>query len=378
LAKFLDLQNAFTKKRSQKLKKMTRFYKILLLCLALVPFLSLHHTFAAANTSPSKPPTGITVSPAFAQISIQATETEHPFQFRMTNDQNFPVTLSLSSADFNALNDTGGLFFVGSNPTALQKKYGLAKWMSIPSSTVTVPAKQTANVEVSILNQDTLTSGGHYGAVMISIAENTAAPTAQNKISVQPVASLLLFVNKVGGDIYKLNLNNISITRSFFGLPSNATLRFYNGGNTHLLPRGTINITNSGGKLVGRGVINENSNIILPETYRRFSTPLIKISGIGIMGKYKMDVNYRFDGYDQFRTYQTSFFVIAPLGFAIIGLIFAAAGAGVYWLSKRRIQLKAFRKEFQKQWQTMYARITFVRPMKKKIKKKIPVKIKDK
>jgi hypothetical protein len=333
-----------------------------------------HHAAVAA----SKLPTGITISPAFAQISIQATESEHPFQFQITNNQNYPVTLSLSSADFNALNDTGGLFFVGSNPTALQKKYGLTKWMSIPSSTITVPAKQTAKVEVSILNQDTLTSGGHYGAVMLSVAENTAASTSQNKISVQPVASLLLFVNKVGGDIYKLNLNNISITRSFFGLPSNTTLRFYNGGNTHLLPRGTINITNSGGKLVSRGIINENSNIVLPETYRRFSTPLIKTSGIGIMGKYKMDVNYRFDGYDQFRTYQTSFFVIAPLGFAIFGLIIAMIIAGVYWLYKRRAKLRVFQKELQKQWQTMYARISFVQPMKKKTKKKIPVKTEDK
>jgi hypothetical protein len=331
-----------------------------------------------AAAAVSKPPTGITISPAFAQISIQASESEHPFQFQITNNQNYPVTLSLSSADFNALNDTGGLFFVGSNPTALQKKYGLAKWMNIPTPTVAIPAKQTLGITISILNQATLTSGGHYGAIMLSIANGSSNSALQNKVAVQPIASLLLFVNKVGGDIYKLSLNNVFTTRAFFGLPSSTTLRFYNDGNTHLVPRGTITVTDSKGKLVSRGIINENSNIILPETYRRFSTSLIKISGISIMGRYKLDVNYRFDGYNQFRTYQTSFFVVTLAGFAIFGLMIAIIITGVYWSYKKRAQLKAFQIQFQKQWQTMYARITFVRPMKKKIKKKIPVKTEDK
>lgn len=130
--------------------------------------------------------------------------------------------------------------------------------------------------------------------------------------------------------------------------------------------------------MVSKGVINEDSNIILPGLYRRYDVSLKKISRSGLLGKYKMDVNYRFDGYDQFRTYQTSFFVISLAGFAILGLIFAMVVAGVYLLFKKRVQLRALRKEFQKQWQRQYARISFVRPMKKKIKKKIPVKIEDK
>ena len=356
------------------MRKAAKFRSLFIISAILVLCLLTNHAAAATTQTP----TGITVSPAFAQISIQATETEHPFNFQITNNQDYPITLSLSSTDFNALNDTGGLFFVGSNPTAQQKKYGLAKWMSIPAPTVTIPAKQTAKLTAFILNQAILTPGGHYGAIMLSIAGNAASLASQNKISVQPVASLLLFVNKIGGDIHKLTLNSISIKRTFFGLPSSATLRFYNEGNTHLVPRGVITVTNSQGKLVSRGTINENSDIILPGLYRFYDVPLGKISGVSIMGRYTMDVNYRFDGYNQFRTFQTKFFVITPLGFAIFGLIIALIAAGIYWLYKRLSNIKALQKEFQKRWQTMYARISFVRPMKKKkIKKKIPVKAED-
>jgi hypothetical protein len=267
---------------------------------------------------------------------------------------------------------------VGSNPTDLQKRYGLAKWMSIPESTVTIPAKKTISVTTSILNQDTLASGGHYGAIMLSIASGNNTIAYQNKVAVQPIASLLLFVNKVGGDIHKLNLTNVYIGRSFFGLPSNITLRFHNDGNTHLVPRGTVTITNPRGRLVGKGVLNENSNLILPQTYRSFNVPLVKIARVSILARYKVSVNYRFDGYDQFRTYQTSILVVTPIGFVVLALITVAIGAGAYMLYKRRAQVKAFQKEFQKRWQAMYARISFVRPMKKKpAKKKIPVKIED-
>lgn len=355
------------------MKRLIKFSGLLLLGIALAPCL-LSHRAAAAT---AKPPTGITVSPAFAQISIQATESEYPFKFMITNDQNYPVTLSLSSADFNSLNETGGLFFVGSNPTDLQKRYGLAKWMSLPASTATIPAKKTVSLTASILNQDTLAPGGHYGAIMLSIASDSNASTSQNKVAVQPIASLLLFVNKVGGDIHKLNLTNVYIGRSFFGLPSSITSRFHNDGNTHLVPRGTVTITNSKGRLVGNGVINENSNLILPQTYRSFIVPIAKISRVSVLARYKVDVNYRFDGYDQFRTYQTSILVVTPIGFIAVALIVVIMGAGAYGLYKRRAQLRAIQKEFQKRWQEMYARISFVRPMKKTRKKKIHVKIED-
>ncbi len=282
--------------------------------------------FVGNTTASAKPvsPQGITVSPAFTQMKITQTETEHPLQFKVTNNEPKEQTLKLSAADFNTLDESGGLLFVGSNPSALQKKYGLANWIRLPEDTVTVPAKQTVTVNATILNQPDLAAGGHYGALMFSLPVNDSGD-AQNKIAVHPIASSLLFTTKVGGETYKLKLADVNDNHSVFKLPSSITLRFKNDGNTHLIPRGVVTLTDPRGRIVSKGIINADSGIILPETYRRYSVPFNKIVTASIPGKYKMTVNYRFDGYEQFRTYQSSQILLTPGGFLVIlGLLITA------------------------------------------------------
>jgi hypothetical protein len=109
-------------------------------------------------------PTGITISPAFQQVNILASETQHPLQFSITNNQSTAQNLSLSTADFGELSDTGGLFFVGTNPTQQQAKYGLAKWFSLDQSSLILAAHQTQVIRAEILNRTDLAGGGHYGA----------------------------------------------------------------------------------------------------------------------------------------------------------------------------------------------------------------------
>jgi hypothetical protein len=265
---------------------------------------------ASAPTIPAATP-GITLSPAVVQTEIASTESEHQINFQITNNKPAAQDINISAADFNTLDESGGLVFVGTNPSKLQKKYGLASWISLPQLSITLAPKQTATITAIISNQGSLSPGGHYGALMLSL-NDASRPGGSNKVAVHPIASSLLFVNKVGGDTHKLRLTDVNSSHSIFKLPSSTELRFYNDGNTHLIPRGTVEVTDPRGKIVAKGIINENSNLILPETYRRFSVPLNKISSPALPGKYKITVNFRFDGYDQFRSYQTSRFLLTP------------------------------------------------------------------
>jgi hypothetical protein len=253
----------------------------------------------AANT---QPPSGITVSPAFQQVSLPSDESQQPVTFSITNNEPTTKTLNLSTQDFNTLNETGGLLFVGANPTELQKKYGLAKWISLPVKQIAVQPGQTVKINANILNQPDMTPGGHYGALMIS----TAAPSDSN-ISIHPVASSLLFITKLGGDIHKLGLADVELSHTLFKFPNNVTLRFHNDGNTHLIPRGRVTITNSKGDVISKGIINDDSGLILPETYRRYYVPLQMVSKTNLPGTYQLHVDFRFDGIEQFRSYQQSF-----------------------------------------------------------------------
>jgi hypothetical protein len=272
---------------------------------------------ASAQNSPPKPQ-GITVSPGYQQISMTASETEHKFTLKITNNRPTAQTIAITSADFNALEDTGGLYFIGANPTQLEKKYGLANWIDIPEKMVTIPPGETAAIDASIVNLPSLASGGHYGAIFLNF-ETSGSTGGKNKIALTPVASSLLFLNKVGGDIHKLSLQQVSYKHSLFKLPKQVTLRFQNAGNTHLVPRGIVTITNKSDKVVAKGIINENSQIILPEKKRDFVINLENSSLANSPGHYSLRVDYRFDGLNNFRSYQTSFLLLTPVG--IFGLL---------------------------------------------------------
>jgi hypothetical protein len=274
-----------------------------------------------SQAAPTRTAHGITITPAFQQVTIKPGETEHPLKLSVTNNEATTQTLELSAADFNTLNDTGGLLFVGANPTALQKKYGLAKWISLPEKQLSLAPGQTASIDAKILNLPDLTSGGHYGAIMISAGGQNQ--NASNRVSLHPVASSLLFVTKTGGDTHKLSLSDVTINHSLFHLPGSVTLRFHNDGNTHLIPRGTVTLTNSKGKLISKGIINDNSGIILPETFRKYFVPLQSVSHTGFPGRYTIKVDFRFDGIDQFREFKKSFLFI-PAGTIIASVLIIA------------------------------------------------------
>lgn len=291
--------------------------------LALLPALLLGGFFISGKTNAaSQPPSGITVSPAFQQVSIESTESSQPVTFTITNNKTSAQSIILSSADFNTLSETGGLFFVGANPTELQKKYGLSQWLDLPQKDYTLQPKQTIKVTASILNQASLQPGGHYGALMVSSDDGTSGATTNN-VSVHPIASSLLFVTKLGGDTHKLSLSNVYIKHSLLRLPSSVTLRFHNDGNTHVTPRGSVSVYDARDRLISKGIINEDSGIILPSAYRRYSVDLSRVTFPRLPGKYTLKVDFRFDGIDQYRRYSTSFFSVPRLasGLEILALL---------------------------------------------------------
>jgi hypothetical protein len=276
-----------------------------------------------STNAATQQPQGITVSPAFQQVSVPDGAAQQPVNFSLTNNESAPLVVNLSTADFNTLDESGGLFFVGTNPTALQKKYGLAKWLSLPEQQITLLPKQTKIINANILNLSDFNGGGHYGALMIALA---GGQSGANSVGVKPIASSLLFVTKVPGDTHRLSLSNVYVKHSLVSLPKNVTLRFFNNGNTHVVPRGTVRLTNPRDQLVSQGIIDQNSGIILPGSYRVYQVNLNEVSSANAVGSYQLTVDFRFDGINQIRRYQTSFayvpiVYVTALVIILIGLV---------------------------------------------------------
>ena len=265
----------------------------------------------------SKP--AITISPFLSEVKFSSSDATKDFDVNITNNSTNTKDFTLSVLDFGSLNESGGVVFAGSNVNKLINKYGLAHWLQLSTNDVSIEPGKTATITATIINNENLQPGGHYTAIVAALTNPD--PTRMNEISINQKLSSLILATKVGGEKYDLKLQQIEAKGSLFHLPKSVTLHFNNPGNVHVIPRGTVRIVSPSGKVVSRGVINEDSSYILPETSRQLSVDLTSIGFRSLWPTlYHVEINYRYEGVDQFaHKSQRLYFVNVP---GIIGLGF--------------------------------------------------------
>lgn len=290
---------------------------------------------------------GVTISPAFQQVTLDPGQAAKTFDFKITNNTNEPYEFALSVVDFGSLDDTGGVLFVGNAQKSLNVRYALSPWVTLEKDRVVVEPKSTENVPVSIDNRESLSPGGHYGAVLVSPTEATAK--GDRKVQIDQVLTSLLFVKKVGGEIYGLKLRDFDVNTQVFGLPDMLDLRFQNSGNVHLIPRGLVTLSDPTGRIVKRGIINADSGIVLPESFRQVRTPLDNLGSSLMPGRYKLTVVYRYDDRTETQTIVKTFYYINAVQ---IVLLMAVIGIVIYLCAN-----KAMRNKLQNVTKTISAKL---------------------
>ena len=156
-------------------------------------FLILTSLALVAPSSAVAAPSGLTITPAKQQITLQTDEPEKRLTVLVTNNTPSSVNLSFSAKDFGGLDDTGGLFFLGSDVNATWDDNRLAKWLTVTPSSATIASRAQQPVQVVIDGGADLAPGGHYAAIVATLASQSDEPVSIN----QSLASLL-FVNKEG------------------------------------------------------------------------------------------------------------------------------------------------------------------------------------
>lgn len=268
---------------------------------------------------------GVTIAPPFQEITILPHQTSLSQNFGVTNNNDTPVTFDLSTIDMGALDESGGVVFSGLSAD-YQQKYGLAKWVQLETPAVTVAPHATQSVNFTIVNDPTLSPGGHYGAIVINPQGGSGG--GSNKVSLTPQAATLLFVRKIGGEIYGLDFVSGTSGTSWWQLPRQLTIKLKNTGNVHVVPRGYALLEDSHGNQIGKGIINPESSLILPERVRDYTVSWQQLKRITWPGKYTVDVFYRYDGVDKFQhaVYAVTFINI-PFIFSVAVII-----AALLWL----------------------------------------------
>lgn len=288
-----------------------------------------------------------TINPIFQEVTIDAQDTSRQFNVKLSNNTNTARTYRLKIADFGSLNETGGVAFIGVNkPGDENYRYGLSAWLKLEKETVTIGPGGTEQVNITLVNDSLLAPGGHYGAVLVS-EERGPSDADSSKVELSQVISSLILAKKIGGEIYNLQLKSVGGAESAASLPSTVSIRFYNGGNVHLVPRGTVTVTDEeqGGKIIKEGLINSGSGFILPDTYRQYITTLQDRATAWWPGNYYQHVSFRYDGNDKLVTQTHKVFYIGQAAkLTALGLVTLA----VLGLLRKRLKIDRFLKKSKK------------------------------
>ena len=274
---------------------MRQHYRLLLVTTAVLALFGLVFGFNKVQAATNG---GITVSPAYQDVTLSPNQVSASQEFFITNNEALPLTFDLATVDMGALNDSGGVVFTGLTAD-YESKYGLAKWINLKQATVTIAARSTQKIDFDIVVDDSFGPGGHYGAIVAKPVFDISP--SQNQIQLSPRIASLLLVKKVGGEVLDLTATNTTIKSRYWKLPDVIKLSFHNKGNVHLVPRGLVIISDSAGHEVGRGVINPESSYTLPEISRNYSVKINYSKSLLWPGKYLLKTAYRFDGSDQLK-----------------------------------------------------------------------------
>ena len=282
------------------------------------------------------PGQGITVEPVFEEISFGGNQETERFEITLKNDTVQPVVLRPSIVDFGSLDESGGVAFLGA-ADQLERKYGLASWMQPEKDAVFLEPGEVEKLPLVIENRESLSPGGHYAAVVFQVGSGDEMVNKENEVAVNQLLSVLVFVKKKGGEVYNLELKDVEWWQGIFLVPSEVRSRFQNAGNVHVTPRGVMTLTDPFGRDIAKGILNEESGIILPETQRTYVTKLEVLKRAFLPGTYTLAVSYRYDGEENFRTVHYQFFLFPWQGivFFLLGMCFL-----FWWIQKYRKKQK--------------------------------------
>lgn len=276
----------------------------------------------AAETS------GYYLSPPMSQILMEKTDGE--VKLDIGNNTDSEVTIRLSVVDFGSMDESGGVAFLGKEGTEVERKYGLASWIVLPKDSLIIPARSKERVKILIVNKDSLSPGGHYGAVLATIEDSDVS---SDKVNVKQSLASLIMVKKTGGEIVGLGLKDYELDGSWLLKPKEIKIRWENFGNVHLVPRGRVEIADSFGRRVATGTVNEDSKIILPETFRYYKDKIRWEKQWLWPGIYRATIFFRYTDNPSFEKNSFEFWYVGKiwLGLGIIVM------TGIGWLLFKKL-----------------------------------------
>lgn len=189
-------------------------------------------------------------------------------EFRVINETDEPVELSVSIEGFRAKGEEGQPEFVSPE----EEEAEFYNWIEIDKEPFILLPQTRKTIPLIIRISEKASPGGYYAAIFWS----TAPPKIEEeKIAIGVVGKIgALILLKITGEVKEegrlLEFFIKERKRILNRLPVNFVVRFENTGNVHLKPEGEIEIIDVFGKIIASLLVNKRRANVLPESVRKF------------------------------------------------------------------------------------------------------------
>lgn len=307
---------------------MIVFMKFLLISLPLIFFSCL---FLAVSIVFAETQQGISISPAYQEVIFEQQEHEQSATFQLTNHTNQPVELEFQIIPYSVADYVGSLSFY--NPT-LNEALGTVNYVQFSTNQVVIEPGKTAEIPFVIENRASLSPGGHYVAIVCRMKASESVEDGSQQIL--PAVSSLLLIRKKDGEQVNLSLKDVDLkSQSLFSVPSRMLFTFENQGNVHVIPRGTVSITDSFGRGIAEASVNENSSYVMPGTRRVIPISLHQTQFTLPISFLTVEVQGYAQGHEARFSYSSSFFYLSPY-MLLLFLIIAGITGLLIWRRRQR------------------------------------------
>lgn len=269
----------------------------------------------------------MTLTPPLFQVT-QAPGSTWSSVLRVVNTNDYDLRVTATVMDFRPDGETGNAVFSNTAVAAPTDTHLMSGWFSVRGGDILIKRGTTGEIPFSISVPANADPGGHYAAILVG--SHQEEKFSGSGAGVSSAISSLFFL-RVPGDVVEAGaIRDFYAERSVVDSPDTQfALRFENTGNVHLVPEGSIIITNMWGK--ERGKININTvntfGNVLPGSTRKFEFDWHGEPNIFEFGRYTALATLVY-GTDARKTvYRTAYFwvipwkQVIPLGIGLGGFI---------------------------------------------------------
>ena len=296
------------------------------------------HPVSAADSSANT----LKITPVRSDIEVKAGASQ-TVEIIVTNLTDKDISVKPTQNDFIAGDESGTPALI-LDDDKYAPTHSLKRFMT-PLEVFTIPAKESATVEVLLTVPKDAQAGGYFGAVRFAPSD----PSNGGQVNLASSVASLILLTVPGNLTEKMDLTNFSVQQNkkpgtFFTNPKDieVSLRFENKGNVQQAPFGKISLR-KGNEVVYSYDFNQKSpkEMVLPDSARRWN---VALNNIGDFGYYTVSATLTYGTKNQTVEVTKSFWVIpwSLIIAVVVGLLalIALIVGGRFFLKgyKRRIE----------------------------------------